>query len=49
MTKLTLFYDATCPLCVKEMDTLRRLDKKQSLKMIDIYSEDIAAYPQIDY
>ncbi|WP_332403219.1 DUF393 domain-containing protein [Vibrio metschnikovii] len=48
MTQLTLFYDATCPLCVKEMDTLKRLDKNQALKMVDIYSEEISAYPQID-
>lgn len=48
MTQLTLFYDATCPLCVKEMDALRQLDKNQALKMVDIYSEEISAYPQID-
>lgn len=46
--KLTLFYDATCPLCSKEMDALRRHDTHQSLKLINLYSEEMGEYPQID-
>ncbi|HCE2908683.1 TPA: DUF393 domain-containing protein, partial [Vibrio parahaemolyticus] len=26
MTKLTIFYDGTCPLCAKEMKALRQHD-----------------------
>ena len=48
MYHLTIFYDGTCPLCVKEMNALITQDKKQNIKVIDIYSEEFSAYPQID-
>ncbi|MGR5058553.1 thiol-disulfide oxidoreductase DCC family protein [Vibrio rotiferianus] len=49
MTKLTVFYDGTCPLCAKEMKALKQRDAKQQIKTVDIYSEAFAAYPQIDH
>ncbi|MCF2858322.1 DUF393 domain-containing protein [Pseudoalteromonas sp. SMS1] len=48
MSELTIFYDGTCPLCVKEMAALTRKDKKGSIKTVDIYSEEFARYPNID-
>jgi predicted DCC family thiol-disulfide oxidoreductase YuxK len=48
MTKLTVFYDGTCPLCAKEMKALKQRDAKQQIKTVDIYSEAFADYPQID-
>ena len=48
MTKLTIFYDGTCPLCAKEMHALKRRDVKQAIKIVDIYSDEFSDYPQID-
>lgn len=48
MTKLTVFYDGTCPLCAKEMSALKQRDTKQQIKIINIYSDAFADYPQID-
>ncbi|MCS0402762.1 thiol-disulfide oxidoreductase DCC family protein [Vibrio diabolicus] len=48
MTKLTIFYDGTCPLCAKEMYALKLRDVKQAIKIVDIYSDDFSDYPQID-
>lgn len=48
MTKLTIFYDGTCPLCTKEMHALKQRDVKQAIKIVDIYSDDFSDYPQID-
>lgn len=48
MTKLTVFYDGTCPLCAKEMNALKQRDTKQQIKTVDIYSDAFADYPQID-
>ncbi|WP_199481762.1 thiol-disulfide oxidoreductase DCC family protein [Vibrio owensii] len=48
MTKLTVFYDGTCPLCAKEMKALKQRDAKQHIITVDIYSEAFTAYPQID-
>lgn len=42
--QLTLFYDARCPLCNKEMQHLRRLDEHQSILMIDLHSDQFEAY-----
>ncbi len=48
MTKLTIFYDGTCPLCTKEVKALKRHDTHQRIHAVDIYSEEFANYPQID-
>ncbi|BBL91460.1 redox protein [Vibrio rotiferianus] len=48
MTKLTVFYDGTCPLCAKEMNALKQRDTKQLIKTVDIYSDAFSDYPQID-
>ena len=48
MHQLTLFYDGFCPLCVKEMETLRRHDKDERIALIDIQTDAIHDYPSID-
>ncbi|OAN18164.1 redox protein [Photobacterium jeanii] len=48
MTKLTVFYDGTCPLCAKEMAALIARDGKGKIKTVDIYSDEFQLYPQID-
>lgn len=48
MTKLTIFYDGFCPLCVKEMDHLKRYDNSNSIKLIDIQTSIMEQYPTID-
>jgi predicted DCC family thiol-disulfide oxidoreductase YuxK len=36
MTKLTTFYDGGCPLCSKEIDHYRRLDRERRVRWVDI-------------
>jgi len=48
MYQLIIFYDGYCPLCVKEMDALRRHDARQQIKLVDIQSEQMRHYPNID-
>ncbi|MFW7526444.1 thiol-disulfide oxidoreductase DCC family protein [Vibrio ostreicida] len=48
MTDLTVFYDGTCPLCVREMQHLAGYDQKQRLQLIDIHSDAFQHYPAID-
>lgn len=45
---VTLFFDGTCPLCVAEMEKLRRWDKRGTLQLVDIHQADFSQrYPQI--
>ena len=47
--QLTIFYDATCPLCVAEMDMLRRYDQQAALNLENIHAADFSdKYPQVD-
>ncbi|KZN47828.1 thiol-disulfide oxidoreductase DCC family protein [Pseudoalteromonas luteoviolacea] len=48
MTRLTIFYDGTCPLCVKEMTALTKRDKTAQIKTVDIHSDEFVNYPHID-
>ncbi|GEM75734.1 thiol-disulfide oxidoreductase DCC family protein [Vibrio sagamiensis] len=48
MSKLTIFFDGTCPLCVKEMQSLIRRDQKKQIITVDINSDAFAHYPFID-
>lgn len=41
-TKLTIFYDATCPLCLAEIHLLKHHNHKKLLEFIDIHSLDPA-------
>lgn len=49
MADLTLFYDGNCPLCVNEINHLKRLDQKQRIAFEDIHAENFTSrYPDID-
>lgn len=37
---LTVFYDGACPLCSREMALMKRLDRKQRLRLCDFSSPD---------
>ncbi|MEC7644037.1 MULTISPECIES: DUF393 domain-containing protein [Idiomarina] len=47
--KVLIFYDGGCPLCVKEMRHLKRLDTNNKLAFENINVKDFSArYPDID-
>lgn len=49
MTQLRVFYDGQCPLCLTEINHLRRLDKTSALDLQDINATDFAQrFPHID-
>lgn len=46
---LTIFYDGGCPLCVREMKHLKRLDKNQQMAFEDILKEDfLNRFPHVN-
>ena len=44
--QIEVFYDGQCPLCTREIDLLRRLDRRKRIRFTDITAEgfDEAAY-----
>lgn len=48
MVLLTVFYDGTCPLCAKEMAALSKKDSNKKIKTVDIFSDEMVDYPEID-
>ena len=36
MTHETLYYDGACPLCIREIALMRRLDRREAVTFIDI-------------
>ncbi|MEQ9568422.1 MAG: thiol-disulfide oxidoreductase DCC family protein [Porticoccaceae bacterium] len=46
---LTVFYDGSCPICVKEMNQLKHWDVNSQLHLVDVLNEQIKEkYPHID-
>ncbi len=46
---LTIFYDGSCPLCTLEMDRLKRHDKHDRIKLVNLHQENFSIdYPDID-
>lgn len=43
-TQTLVFYDGACPVCVREMQVLRRHDRAQRLAMVDIAAADFDAH-----
>ena len=39
-TNVTVWYDSQCPLCVREIRLMRRLDKRQIIRFVDIYGDE---------
>lgn len=48
MTNVTLWYDGACPLCVREIALLRRLDRRGRVDFVDVAPEDAAPACPID-
>ncbi|WP_136483665.1 DUF393 domain-containing protein [Vibrio sp. H11] len=48
MSQITIFFDGQCPLCVREMRALKRYDDHNLIALIDINSDQMADYPDID-
>lgn len=44
MSRLTVFYDGACPLCIREIGLLRRLDKNQRIDFLDVSPPDAAEF-----
>jgi predicted DCC family thiol-disulfide oxidoreductase YuxK len=36
MTILTVWYDGACPLCIREIALMRRLDKRHAINFVDV-------------
>lgn len=48
MTTLTLFYDGACPLCVREIGLLRRLDRRGALAFENVAEANASVSCPID-
>ncbi len=42
MTVLKVWYDGACPLCIREITLMRRLDQRRAIDFIDVAPEDTA-------
>ena len=40
MTKVIIWYDGTCPLCIREVALMRRLDRRGAIDFLDIAPTD---------
>jgi predicted DCC family thiol-disulfide oxidoreductase YuxK len=36
MTRVTVWYDGACPLCIREIALMRRLDKRRAIDFVDV-------------
>ncbi|MEP2103167.1 MAG: DUF393 domain-containing protein [Parasphingorhabdus sp.] len=36
MTDVTVWYDGSCPLCLREMALMKRLDRKKAIEFVDL-------------
>ncbi|QTD57517.1 thiol-disulfide oxidoreductase DCC family protein [Parasphingorhabdus cellanae] len=36
MTNVTVWYDGNCPLCIREIGLMRRLDRKNAIEFVDL-------------
>ena len=42
MSDVTVWYDGACPLCIREIALMRRLDKRRAINFVDVAPEDAA-------
>lgn len=45
MARLTVWYDGACPLCRREIDALRKLDRRGAIAFIDVSENEPANCP----
>ena len=36
LTDVTVWYDSDCPLCIREIDLMRKLDKRRAINFVEI-------------
>ena len=47
---LTIFYDGNCPMCAAEMEHLKKYDKNNVIKLVDIHQESFETlYPTVSF
>lgn len=46
--QVTVWYDSDCPLCLREIALMRRLDTRQAIDFVDLYSADGCPIDQRD-
>jgi len=47
--QLTIFYDSHCPLCMMEMQHLKKCDLENRIKLVDLHTNELEQlYPHID-
>lgn len=42
MTAVTVWYDGACPLCIREIALMRRLDRERAIAFVDVAPEGAA-------
>lgn len=42
MASVTVWYDGACPLCIREIALMRKLDRREAIRFIDIAGPDAA-------
>jgi predicted DCC family thiol-disulfide oxidoreductase YuxK len=42
VTCITVWYDGACPLCIREIALMRRLDKRGAINFVDVAPKDAA-------
>ena len=45
MTKMIVWHDGGCPLCVREITLMRRLDRRSAIEFVDVTSAPASACP----
>lgn len=45
MSKLIVYYDGVCPLCLREIGLMRRLDRRGAIDFVDVSRAEAAACP----
>jgi len=43
--RVTIWFDGACPLCVREIALMRRLDRRRALDFIDVADATVASCP----
>jgi predicted DCC family thiol-disulfide oxidoreductase YuxK len=45
MNQVTVWYDGSCPICRREIEFMRRLDKRGSIRFVDATTAELSACP----
>ncbi|MFW5633302.1 MAG: thiol-disulfide oxidoreductase DCC family protein [Erythrobacter sp.] len=46
--RVTVWYDGACPLCIREIALMRRLDRRRAIRFVDVSDEDAPVSCPID-